>query len=649
VFSGASAYLPNHSGAMYFFVNRTVNNAPAMDITSVNVTAVYTTTADVVQNLPGYPQSVRPGPSGEWNFTVPSNASTYSDLYFRVFANATGPSGAPNSETTVGSAPVGYVPTPRVYLGDCPSAASCETDVFTSGELAFVEVQSYIYTPNGTGPASGLTAAFRFDSGVTAVTPAGNFPATLTTNSSGAAEIVFNASASTFPASQTATVNVTLTDSLNAASTYGPVIISFSVSPVTPLAPGILVQFASGQYFAGDTAVVNWWFGGLNSTSTEGWTISSWSVWLYDPYSGGTTLVAWQSIDSSTAVSGSFTVAVPQASGGDLEAQVDAYNATDYTSGYDQVSVTAPVLLVNPSEEYFEPGDTVTVSISPQGQVFGSATFYETVSASDGVQLSNGVFSGNQFAFSVPSILTSSTIYIYVSAQTPSNGVVADSETEIYQGTGLYVVGGVKTVSNYIDGTFQPGQTITISYDVYSEGHAVLPRTLWIYLYPGSVYFSGGSGLVQFQTTSPTGTFQYTIPSNTPPGVLQFFLYVDDQYCSGNCYPGTSFGVSVEPNPSVLGYELGAGSGITVGWLILLVIILVVAVVLFVVLRRRGGSPGRASVSPYSAYPSSPTPAAATVDSTPPPGAGGPPPAWQEPPASDSAGAPPLPQPPSSQ
>lgn len=643
--SDASAYLPDHSGRMYFTVNASVNGAPVNGLTAIEVTGQYVTTADVVTALPGTPFAFTPvGPLGSFNFTVPSNANTYSDLYFRVYANTTVGSST-YSESSVGAAPVGYVPTPTVYLGDCPSVESCETSFFTSGETAFAQVDAWIYTPNGTAPAAGLNARFQFDSGVLPVTPAGDYPSTLATNASGGAEILFNASASVFSPSQTASLNVSLTDPLNAASLYGPVTVNFHVSLVTPEGPGLLVQFTSDQYFAGDTATATWWIGGLNSTSTNGWTVASWTTWIYDETTGASTFAGWGTIDATTTT-GSFSQAIPLGTGGDLVAEVTAYNQTESISGYAEVSVTAPTLIINPSENVFLPGDSVSVSVTTEGQALAGATLYETVIASGGVELSYGSFTGDHFSFNVPSLLSSSSITISVSAQNSTFGVITDSETTIDRGTGLYVTGGVQTVSNYADGSFQPGQTLTISYQVYTEGHAVLPRTLWISFYPGSIYFYGGSQWIQFETTSTSGTFQYTIPSNTPAGVLQFVLYVSDSYCSGDCYPGTSFGIAVEPSPSVLGYELGAGSGITVGWIVLLVIILLVAVVLLMVGRRRASRGSRGGVSPYT--PS--TPAASSTPSAPSGASGGS--SWQEsPPASGGSGGsgtPPLPQPPNS-
>ncbi len=645
VSSGAAAYLPDHTGSMFYSVNWTVNNAPVLGLTSIEVTGQYTTTTNVVTNLPGTPFALTPANQGTFNFTVPSNANTYSDLYFQVFANMTPATGAIYSESGTGAAPVGYVATPAVYLGSCPSVQSCQTSFFTSGETAFVAVQDWIYTPNGTAPAPGLDAKFQFDSGVLPVTPSGNYPASITTNASGGAEILFNASASVFSPSHTASLNVSLTDPLNAGALYGPVTVSFHVSLVTPQGPGLLVQFGSDQYYSGDVATANWWFGGLNSSSTEGWTVSAWTVWTYSPSTGASGFLGWGTIGSMTT-SGSFSQSVPLGSGGDLIAEVTAYNQTQWVSGYAEAAITAPNLIISPSEYIFLPGDTVSVSVTTEGQALSGATLYETTTASGGLQLSSGVFSNDQFSFTVPALLTSSTITIQVSAQNSTVGVITDSQTSLERGTGLYVTAGIQTASNYADGSFQPGQTVTIAYQVYTEGHAVLPRNLWIEFYPGSVFFYGGNNVIYFETSSASGTFQYTIPSNTPAGVLEMDLYVSDSYCSGNCYPATSFGISVEPSPSVLGYELGAGSGITVAWVILLVIILLIAVVLLMAARRRSGRGGRGGVSPYSSSPSTP---ASSSSSTGPAGASA---DWKETPSSGgssgSSSTPPLPQPPNS-
>ncbi|MGI0155915.1 MAG: hypothetical protein ACREDE_07285, partial [Thermoplasmata archaeon] len=103
-----------------------------------------------------------------------------------------------------------------------------------------------------------------------------------------------------------------------------------------------------------------------------------------------------------------------------------------------------------------------------------------------------------------------------------------------------------------------------------------------------------------------------TIPSNAPSGVTVFemYVYASNLYgpdCAAGAFCFAETGVTVNAHPSILSLELGAGSGLTVGWLVLLIVILVVAVLLVLLVRR-----GRTPRSPL-------TLAAPTTEEMPPP------------------------------
>lgn len=140
------------------------------------------------------------------------------------------------------------------------------------------------------------------------------------------------------------------------------------------------------------------------------------------------------------------------------------------------------------------------------------------------------------------------------------------------------------------------------------------------------------------QTTSTSGDVSYTIPSGTPAGSQLFEVYVTGAACIRACYGLVLFAVNVQPNPSALQYNLGAGSGLTVGWLVLFLLLIIVAIVLVMMIRKRDRPK---MMKPYTT--------ASSGGPTPPPAASGgtssPPSTWQE---SGSKGAenPPLPNPP---
>ncbi|WP_410969293.1 hypothetical protein, partial [Salmonella sp. SAL04284] len=79
-----------------------------------------------------------------------------------------------------------------------------------------------------------------------------------------------------------------------------------------------------------------------------------------------------------------------------------------------------------------------------------------------------------------------------------------------------------------------------------------------------------------------------TIPSGTPSGIVLFEVEALFGVCGTGCSAFSDFSVSVNSSPSALSYQLGAGSGLTVGWLILFLLIVIVVIVILVMMRRRG-------------------------------------------------------------
>jgi len=629
-----SIYLPDQSGEGLFEVYASPNDAPYTHA-SVTVTAEYYSTDASWQPLPISPFNFTPTARGTFNFTVPNNASAPGAIYFTVWANVT----AYNlSEDDGDEVEVGNLTLGSAVLGLCPTG--CASTTFQDGTIVYLHVQTYVEGSYSVYPTAGLLVTFSFESGSSPVSPP-NVPASLTTNATGQVALVFVASAGLFTPGSVNTLTVELTDPADAALGNRTTHLTFSVTALGTATPSLQATFDSTQYYSGDTVTATWEMGGVNATASSGWTVDEWFAFEFST----DTLIAWGWINS-TAGSGTFTFVVPSDFSGEVGADLDAYNATaSIYSDEPTAYVTAPVILLNPSETYYLPGDSITVSVTEEGSALASATMYESVVESSGYALSTGVLTGNSIAFTVPATGTPDEITVSVAAQSGTNGLLAAKSVSIYLGSGFTLLAGVSTKSNYADGSFQPGQTISISYELKPVGSVVLPKVFLIEIYPGSAgYYGSGYGSIYLQETSASGTVSYTIPSDMPAGAQSFSVYVSSSLCTSYCAAGTSFAVNVEPNPSVLGYELGAGSQLTVGWIILLVIILVAAIVLALLIRRVGGRGGGGrpeSVRPYSPTPS--TGAASTGGS-----GGAPDAAWKETPGGSESGSgspPPMPTP----
>jgi hypothetical protein len=623
------AELARHTGQLLYFVNLSVNNAPDLNYTTLSMSGQYYTTGNVWAKLPGTPAPLPVSPWGAYNFTVPSDASTYGFIDFTLTANTTAGT-FPNTEVGLLQIPLGYVTAPTVSLGTC--ASGCLSNTFEDGTPVYVDVTAVISTPYGTYPAVGFTANFEFDAGVTPVTPLGNYPKSITTNGTGGAEILFLATTTVFSTTQSNSVKVTITDPVDSSSTYGPTNVSFSVTPQLPGMARLQVVLDSSQYYGGDTIQATWQVGGLNASLAQGWTVDGWWAWE----ANSRTLLASGPI-GSTQSQGTFALTAPTGYQGEIQVDVSAHNATGSIGAMTTADVSPPSIFLNPSEADFLPGDHITVGVTTLGSVFQTATLYASVVDNSGNVLQSGAFTGSQIQIQVPKVGSPSFIEVSVAAQDSTLGVVGASSIRLFEGSGLLVTAGVATVSNYIDGSYQPGQTITIHYAVTAIGSAVLPKTYTVEVYPWTAFFGSDYGAQETQSSSSSGSVQYTIPSGTPAGAQLFEVYVMAGACVSACYGGSDFSININPNPSVVGMEIGAGSGITVGWIILLVIILVVAVLLLFLMRRRA----RPMVMHPHEDAGAPPAAAETGPDAPPPGS-----SWSEAPPPPPSENPPLPEPP---
>ncbi|HZY70236.1 MAG TPA: hypothetical protein VFF67_04570 [Thermoplasmata archaeon] len=593
----ASAYLPGHSGSVYFEVDSTVTGGPFSSVSNVYVIANYAKAAGGIGAVSGFPRNVSTGVQGTFNFTVPTDALTYTGgVNFLIFANISSPA---ESESTSLTAPVADVNTPAIQVRSCPSG--CATGVFQDGTPVYVIVQATLSWGNpyfGTAPAAGLSVSFHFTSASNPVTPPGAWPANLTTNSSGGAAIVFIASATTFVTTAPAAVTVSLTDAIDPA-VHVTSTTTFSVTKTAPGVARLQVLLDSAQYYGGDTVKASWQLGGVNSSGASAWVVSSFFVFGLNTG----TVVAWGNLTGSAA-QGSVSFTLPVGFGGTIEVVIEAHNGTSSTAGFSSASVTAPTILLNPNEAAYLPGDTVTVAVTTEGQVFNGATIYTSVVDSSGNTLFAGTLTNGAISVTIPKVGAPSSVTFNVAAETMSNGLIARQAIVLDEASGYTLWAGVTTASNYVDNSFQPGQTVTIHYQIAGVGATPLPRSFEIVVYPGASLFTfSGYGSVLGMSTSPTGSVQYTLPSNTPAGAQSFTVYAYIGACGFSCFAASAFSLNVNPSPSALGYELGAGSGLTVGWLILFLLIVIIAIVGLiwhrghgrpVVMKPEGGSGSQA-------------------------------------------------------
>jgi hypothetical protein len=621
----SSVVLPGHSVTVFYSTWSTVNFAPYNHAVGWTVDAQYWTTASKYAAIPGTPHSLGTAWNGTYSFSLPTNASAMGNVEMVFWANTTGASVW--SVATYNNFYIGELSAPRVALSTCASA--CYTDTFQSGSPIVATVTEWVQSGYASGaklPAAGIQLNILYEVGTTVKTPSGSPPTKLTTNVNGQAQWIFTADATTFSTTSANTLAVTPTDPAIATNTGPTTNFTFYVLRSTAPAPAIQVVFNLAEYFGGDTIFANWTLTG-NSSVTAGWNATGVWEYAYSSVGGYEWTLAEYGLNGT---SGTIQLVAPMGLSGEVYMYVYASNATGSIYAFAETSVSPPQILLTSSEAYYQAGDTVTVTVTTLGSVLASATLQSLVTDSNGDRLISGPMTGTTLTVQIPVKGAPDYVEFSVFAIASTGATISNGSLYVDLATGYDLAVGVNTKSNYQDGSYQPGQTIQISWAVTPRGGTPMPKSWTIWVYPSSAWDGSGYGAVEMQTTASSGTVSYTIPSNTPNGIQTIWVEIEpttNYYDSEN-----SVSINVQSNPSGLGLELGAGSGLTVGWLILLIIVIVIGIVLFLAIRSQG------------------RPKMMKPESGSPPSGGAPPQAWQEssapPPAAATGGTPPESPPP---
>jgi hypothetical protein len=641
-----TSLLPGDAFSIFWFAHQTGGGGETLytHATSVVLSGHYDDNGTESNFFPGGTLQLPVGSWGQWNGTVPLNTTAQTQLRFQVWVITTVNGVVAENESTgtlrvdVGSLEISEDSGLSLYPGYCLEYQAYNLPA--SGLVAACVLAGSDYADAFT-PIAGLPVTIGFWNGTANVTPVGGVQTTGTTNVSGAVEVLFNASSPPFvtelqyPYADSVNFTVTVPGATAVGSHWTQwANVSFTLGLYTIQSGVVSLSLDHTEYYAGTTATATWAIGSTDTSVTGPVTASYWVVrdeYSSAQYASGTL--------SATAQSGTFTFPVTSAMWGvELEVVVYATNATSAFAAYAYAVVIAPSLLLSPSTVYYTEGSTVYVT-AVLNAVSGASIGYETFDEWDDTEAivaTGTVANGSSIAVPISSTNPPEFVEVYAWALVGGQ-VVTQNSVGMDLAMGYSVVLGVQTVSSYSDGSFQPGQTVTLSYSISSIDHTAMPQSFQIELFAlGYPYYQ------YLENAHPTGTVAFTIPASAPAGYLTIELEIYGTLSAGGCLPNgscsTVSAVLVNPSPSVLNMELGAGSGLTVGWLLLLVIVILVAIVLYVVLRRRGGSNSSGGGVNTATPMSPPAPAPSSQAPT----------EWQHPDASNppsSDAQPPLPPP----
>ncbi len=615
--------------------------------TNVSVDAVYRANGTTTNFFPTGIVQLPVGSWGEWNGTVPLNATANQDIEFSFWIVTVVNGVVAENESASTYVDVGHLVIDSYGLTFAPGVCLGVHDTgIAVGTTAGACIRAGAEYAGYFSPISGLPVTIGYWNGTQHVTPQGSPPTSATTNVNGTVEVTFNATAPfvnelTYPYYDAINWTVVVPGA-NSTVSHWTLWENYTwvIDPYADASGVVTVSFDHTQYYVGSTATISWSISSSDEAVTGPITASTWFVVSQrtDSFYASGTL-------ASGAQSGTFTL--PITSGmlfQTLYAVVFAANATDGFDGYATAAVIQPTLLVTPASGFYTAGSSPSVTATLSGNAAAPAgttvtwQAYGEWSDSDAMIASGTAALGA--SFSIPIASSTPPTYVLVDAWAASGGsVLASNTTEMALETGYSVLLGVGTVSSYSDGSYQPGQTVTLDYQVVPIDGTALPQQFnFVLEAQGYPYYQDISGVAS------SGSIAFTIPSNAPAGTLTVTLAVQTSgLLAGACVPTSvctgSTGMLINPHPSVLSLELGAGSGLTVGWLILLVIVILVAIVLYAALRRRGGSTASTGGTSTTTPMGPPAPAPSTPPAT----------EWKEPaPSTPSSGDAPPPLPPPS-
>lgn len=641
---GTGATLPGEPLSVFWWLFLDSNGATLYThATNVWISGTYLGNG-TLQNL--FPQgrvALTPASSGrgQWNGLVPANVTPNSLIRFEVSAitNVSGQiaeNESANTSVAVGILSIndwGVSPAP-------PNCSFLKYGTLPTGTLISSCLQAGASYFDGFTPISGLPVTVNYWNGTVHATPTGA-PTQLSTDASGEAAFTFLATVPPFSQSSTVPILNALNFTVNVPGAGVRYAWTQWLNATWTLRAGnsasgiVQVSLDHTEYYVGATATVAWSVGSSNITATGPVSTTSWEV-------TGPNAVTYESGTlNGTAPSGTFTFPVTAAMAPySIEVWVFAANATAGFANYAVASVLDPSLLLTAGSTYYSAGSTATVTAVLNGGGSGATIDFEVWGywASQVALLASGTVA-NGGNIQVPISSTVAPLSIQVTAWGTVGGqVIATGVANLLLEQGYSILLGVTTASSYSDGSYQPGQGITLSYQVVAVGGASLPQVVTFELYA-----EGYPVDYLIQNVGPSGSLAFTVPSNAVQGTLVLVLAASGALATGPCFPvGPCSGVatlSINPHPSVLNLELGPGSGLTVGWLVLLILVIAIAVALFLVLLRRGRwGPKYTSSSSSGLNPPAPPPSS-------PPAAEWTPPPPAEPPTGDLT-PPRLPEPP---
>lgn len=512
-FPNQEYYLPGESATIFYTVTNTSNNAPGANV-NVSYTMNYTT-SNGAQSVSGVVSG------GVLNLVIPSTAVISSTVRIDLLA--------------VDS--FGHNATETLYLQVSPLNALAYTDQSSYYPASPVIVGVDVFAGTSSyysSPISGATVYVNISHAGSVISSYSG--SALSTDAQGIATYAFmlgkNASLGTYKVSAS-------------VSAYGWTNSTTSTFQVLQQPVSYSLEIVPGQssYVGGQQFSATWTLIKNGTAITPAYATYAASI--------GNTVVA-----AGTNSNGVIKFSLPANTNGYLYLSVTASDAAGNTASSSiAIEITQAMLVLNPSVVEYSPSSVVTFNYHIVGSGFSSPVYYYTVTDFSGAIVGSGSTTSGSFQFSVPKNPSEQYTITLTATNKTSGGVLTQAVT-IYEISGLELSFSLSQ-SSYVSGTYSPGQTVSIHYDITSVGTSSLSSSYLLYIWmPGYA-----KSYREYTVSSSSGTVSYTIPKGLSQGGYQIDVYAASALGSGST-PTVSQNVKVSQVEPFWNYNVVGGISI---------------------------------------------------------------------------------------
>ena len=268
--------------------------------------------------------------------------------------------------------------------------------------------------------------------------------------------------------------------------------------------------------------------------------------------------------------------------------------------GFGTATVNLASVVLTAEQTEYRPGDTVQFAWQIVTGVTAGTLLYE-ITDQNGVKIATGApafAASGTFSFAVPATNAPTELNAKMWMTTADGGYAQASATAYMVGDHELMIWVDK--SAYSDGSFKPGDMVTVHYSIGAYEHAQLPS------YRLVVSISYNPIAMDVLLTQPTGTIKVQIPTDAPSADIGIYATLYDG-TDGSYLSSDSTAVTVNAQNSGWDRNIAGMSAVNFT-LLVLIIIMILLLIIVPFLRGRTGAPKPPAPEPVKVEPPPPAP-----------------------------------------